>query len=367
MTLTAQLPAGPTLALLGAKGLVADAVLRIVGMRENPWGEVRLLTPQAESGDVRTVHGVDVEVEPLTRESLDGVDVAVVNLPGDEGGRWAGIAAEAGAVVIDNGATLRTDPAVPLVVPGVNPAQARNRPKGIVAMPGPVTLTVVDALHTLNAGWELTDIVVTALLAASSSDEPGIERLYDELEAVGGSRDIGLSPGDVRHAVQEALPGESPFAAPLAMNLVPHVGELDEDGFTTEEVAFRDETRRVLGMPDLHVTATCVNVPVVSTHSLSVHATFAKEINLDEARQALVEAPAIVALDEPEGNEFPTPVDTVGADPRFAGRLRQVSGRPHTLEFFICADTLRVGAMGVVLTAELVCRELTGAPEPRLV
>jgi aspartate-semialdehyde dehydrogenase len=356
--------ARPTLALLGARGYVAEAVLRVLGLREDLWGEVRLLSLDP-GGGMGSVRGESVEIEPLTRAALEGVHVAVLNLRPDEAAVWAPRAVEAGAVAIDNSSAHRGDQDVPLVVPEVNPAKIRSRPKGIVAMPGPITLTMVDTLHALNAAWELTDLVVTALLAASSADEPGIERLYAELAAVGGRRHIGQSAGDVRAAVDDALPEESPFPAPLAMNLVPHVGRVSQDGFTDVEVAVGAETRKVLGLPDLRVTATCIQVPVVSTHSIAVHATFAQEVTLDGVRRALVDTPGVVALDDPEDREFPTPVDTVGADPRFAGRVRQPPGQRHTLDFFICADTLRRGAMGLVLAAELVCREITGLPEPR--
>lgn len=354
-------PTRPTLALVGATGVVAEATLRVLDMREDLWGEVRLLARADQAGGSHQVRGEDIPVVPISLEALAGVDVAVLNLSPIEAAEWAPLAVKAGAVAIDNSATHRHHPDVPLVVPEVNPAQVRNRPKGIIAMPGPVTLTVIDALHALNGGWELRDLVVTALLAASSADEPGIERLYAELEAVGGRRHIGQVAGDVRAAIGEALPDASPFPAPVAMNLVPRVGDLAAGGFTTDEVSIGEETRKVLGLRDVTVTTTCVQVPVVSTHSLSVHATFARDISLHEARRALVEAPGVVVLDDAEDQEFPTPVDTVGADPRFAGRLRQAPDRRDTLDFFICADTLRRGAMGLVLTAELVRQALVDA------
>lgn len=356
---------GPRLALLGATGVVAEATLRVLGLREDIWGEVLLLALGDRAGGTARVRGGDVPVHRLTAESLEGVHVAVLNLPPAEARTWAPLAVAAGAVVIDNSSAFRIDDEVPLVVPEVNPAQVRKRPKGIIAMPGPITLTMIDTLHALNAAWELTDLVVTAMLAASSADEPGIERLYAELGAVGGRRHIGLSAGDVRAAIDDALPQDSPFPAPLAMNLVPRVGPTSADGFTTAEVAVRDETRKVLGLPNLRVTATCVQVPVVSTHSLAVHAVFAQPVRVDDAHQALVDTPGVVALDDPQDREVPTPVDTVGADPRFAGRVRQTPGQSHTLEFFICADTLRRGAMGLIQTAELVCRELSGGPTAR--
>ena len=147
----------------------------------------------------------------------------------------------------------------------------------------------------------------------------------------------------------------------MALNVVPFVGHHVGDGWTSEEVKVRDETRKILDLPDLPISATCVRVPVVSSHSVTVHATFAQRVRVADARQALVEAPAVVVLDDPDEPEFPTPNDVVGADPRFAGRLRQAPESPNTLDLFICGDNLRKGAaLNMVQTAELVARELTG-------
>jgi aspartate-semialdehyde dehydrogenase len=184
-------------------------------------------------------------------------------------------------------------------------------------------------------------------------------RLYDEMEVVAGHRELGQQAGDARRLIEHELGSQSPFPAPLALNVVPWIGSPAEGGWTTEELKIRNETRKVLGLPDLRVSATCVRVPVVTTHSVAVHATFARRIDVDQARQALVEAPAVVVLDDPETLEFPTPSDTVGADPRFAGRLRQALDFPNTLDFFICGDNLRKGAaLNMVQVAELVARDL---------
>ena len=170
---------------------------------------------------------------------------------------------------------------------------------------------------------------------------------------------LGTRPGDVRRLIEHELEGESPFPAPLALNVVPFVGHHVGDGWTSEEVKVRQETRKILDIPDLSVSATCVRVPVVSTHSVSVHATFAKPIQVDRARQALVEAPAVVVMDDPEHGDFPTPVDIVGADPRFVGRMRQAIDFPRTLDLFVCGDNLRKGAaLNMLQTAELVAATL---------
>jgi aspartate-semialdehyde dehydrogenase len=312
-----------------------------------------------DAGTELQVLGRTVVVQQLTPEFFDGVDIALVDLPAPVAAEWAPVAAARGAVVIDNSSALRNDPDVPLVVPEVNPSQLRNRPKGIIANPGATTLTMIDALGVLHAGWELTELVVASYQAASGAGRAGMARLHEELEVVAGHRELGHQPGDVRRLVESELGDSSPFPAPLALNVIPWIGRADDDGWTTEELKIRDETRKVLGLPDLRVSATCVRVPVVTTHSVAVHATFARRIDVDEARQALVEAPAVVVLDDPESLEFPTPSDTVGSDPRFAGRLRQALDFPNTLDFFICGDNLRKGAaLNMVQVAELVARDL---------
>jgi aspartate-semialdehyde dehydrogenase len=146
------------------------------------------------------------------------------------------------------------------------------------------------------------------------------------------------------------------------LNVVPFVGHHVGDGWTSEEVKVREETRKILDIPNLPISATCVRVPVVSSHSVTIHATFAQRVRASAARQALIEAPAVVVLDDPDEPEFPTPNDVVGADPRFAGRIRQAPESPTTLDLFICGDNLRKGAaLNMVQTAELVARELTPA------
>lgn len=359
MTSLASRSTRPTLALVGATGAVGQVTRQVLAMRADIWGEVRAAAAAEDAGAVIDVIGRDVVVQELTPEFFDGVDIALVDLPAPVAAQWAPVAAERGAVVIDNSSALRGDPDIPLVVPEVNPAQVRHRPKGIIANPGATTLTMVGALSVLHSEWELTELVVSSYQAASGAGRVGMARLYDELEVVAGHRELGHQPGDVRRLIEHELGSDSPFPAPLALNVVPWIGRAAEDGWTTEELKIRNETRKVLGLPDLRVAATCVRVPVVTTHSVAVHATFARRVDVDRARQALVEAPAVVVLDDPESMEFPTPSDTVGSDPRFAGRLRQAQDFPHTLDFFICGDNLRKGAaLNMVQVAELVAEDL---------
>jgi aspartate-semialdehyde dehydrogenase len=368
----------PTLAVVGPGGLVGAAVRALLSQREDIWGEIRLVDPgQAEDrseADVQgrgrgrrlAVRGEQVPVRPLSEQVFAGVGVAVFDVPSALARKWAPLAASAGAVVVDGSAAFRTHSDVPLVVATVNPQDIEHRPRGIVASPGSTMLTMVDALAPLHARWELTDLVVTALLAASEAGQRGVDRLYDEIEAVSGDRSLGSRAGDVRRAVEDEMgtgARPSPFPAPLELNVIPWVGEVTALGWTTEEASVRDETRKVLSIADLKVSVTCVRVPVVTTHSLALHATFARDVDVAEVRRSLVLAPTVVVIDDAGRAEFPTPVDVVGAEPTFVGRIRRDLDFPNRVGLFVCGDNLYKGrALNLVQVAELVALGIQ-APE----
>jgi aspartate-semialdehyde dehydrogenase len=351
----------PTLAVVGATGAVGSVMLRILSTRQDMWGEVRLIASARSAGKVLRCCGRDIEVQALTPEVFDGVDVAMFDVPDEVSAEWGPIAVAHGAVVVDNSGVFRMDPEVPLVVPEVNPAQVRNRPKGIIANPNCTTLTMMDALGALHRRWGLTELVVASYQAASGAGQPGVDRLYDELAVVSGDRSLGQGPGDVRRAIEAKLGFDrSPFPAPLALNVVPWAGSAKDDGWTSEELKVRNESRKILGIPALKVSATCVRVPVVTTHSLSVHAVFQNPVSVGEAVEVLNDAPSVVVLDDPDAREFPTPADVVGSDPTFVGRIRQALDFPNALDMFVCGDNLRKGAaLNTAQIAELVAAELT--------
>ena len=352
----------PTLAVIGATGAVGTVMLEILSQREDVWGEIRLVASPRSAGKRLTVRGEEIEVVALSEDAFEGVDVVMFDVPDEISAQWAPIAAAKGAVAVDNSGAFRMDPDVPLVVPEVNPAQVRNRPKGIIANPNCTTLTMMDAIGTLHRGWGLRELVVASYQAASGAGQPGVDRLYDELDIVGGNRSLGTSAGDVRRAIADKLGDDSPFGAPLALNVVPWAGSAKDAGWSSEELKVRNESRKILGIPDLKVSATCVRVPVVTTHSLAVHATFEREVTVAEAQRALIEAPSVVVIDDPEAGEFPTPADVVGSDPTFVGRMRQALDFPNTLELFVCGDNLRKGAaLNTAQIAELIARELSGS------
>ena len=338
-------PGGPVVAIVGATGAVGTTMIEIIDARETvPWSEIRLVASARSAGKVLRVRGEDVTVRALAPEVFDGVDIALFDVPDEISAEWAPIAAARGAVAVDNSGAFRMDDEVPLVVPEVNADKAAERPKGIIANPNCTTLSMMAAMGALHREFGLTSLVVSSYQAASGAGQPGIDRLQAELSAVAG-QDVGQRSGDVAAAIAAAgLGDDSPFPAPLALNVVPWAGSLKDDGWSSEELKVRNESRKILGIPDLKVSATCVRVPVITTHALAVHATFAREVSVEAAHKVLGAQPTIVLRDDPAAGVWPTPAETVGENPTYVGRVRQALDFTDTLELFICGDNLRKGA-----------------------
>jgi aspartate-semialdehyde dehydrogenase len=349
----------PTLAVVGATGAVGTVMRDLLSTRKDVWGEIRLVASPRSVGRRLQVRGAEAEVLALSAQVFDGVDVAMFDVPDDVSAQWAPVAAERGAVVVDNSAAFRMDRAVPLVVPEVNARAARTRPKGIIANPNCTTLSMIVALGALHAELGLTEIVVASYQAASGAGQAGIDTLHDQIQKVAGNRELGTHPGDVRRVIGDDL---GPFPAPLAFNVVPWAGSLKDDGWSSEELKIRNESRKILDLPELRVSATCVRVPVVTTHSVAVHAVFQREVTADAAWEILRHAPGIVLYDDPSRGEFPTPADVVGTDPTWVGRVRRSVDDPMALDLFVCGDNLRKGAaLNTAQIAELVAAELSAA------
>jgi aspartate-semialdehyde dehydrogenase len=334
-----------TLAIVGATGAVGSVMIDIIDARESvPWSEIRLIASPRSAGRRLRVRGEEIEVVALSPEAFDGVDIAMFDVPDAISAEWAPVAVARGAIAVDNSGAFRMDPEVPLVVPEVNAEQAHVRPKGIVSNPNCTTLSMMAALGALHRAFGLRELVVASYQAASGAGQEGIDRLQAEISAVAG-KGVGHRRGDVAEAIAAAgLPADSPFTAPLAMNVVPFAGSLRDEGWTSEELKVRNESRKILGLPELRVSATCVRVPVITTHSIAVHATFDGEVDVATAHQVFAAQPSIVLVDDPESKRFPTPVDVVGEDPTYVGRVRQALDFPNTLDFFVCGDNLRKGA-----------------------
>jgi aspartate-semialdehyde dehydrogenase len=350
--------AKPTLAVVGATGAVGTVMLDLLSTRADVWGEIRLVASPRSAGRTLRVRGQEIEVLPLAEDVFDGVDVAMFDVPDEVSGQWAPVAAAHGAVAVDNSGSFRMDPDVPLVVPEVNPADAAKRPKGIIANPNCTTLSLIVAVAALHREFGLREMSVASYQAASGAGQSGIDTLYTQLDKVGGTRALGQRAGDIRAAVGDL----GPFPAPLAMNVVPWAGSLKDDGWSSEELKIRNESRKILGLPGLRVSATCVRVPVITTHSVAVHAVFGQEVERAQAQRALSEAPGVVLTDDPERGEFPTPADAVGTDPTWVGRVRRSLDDPNALDLFVCGDNLRKGAaLNTAQIAELVAAEFAAA------
>ncbi|MCX4824711.1 aspartate-semialdehyde dehydrogenase [Streptomyces sp. NBC_01142] len=330
----------PTLAVVGATGAVGAVMLQILSQHADVWGDIRLLASSRSAGRKLAVRGEETEVVALAEEALEGVDVALFLVPGEVSAQWAPIAAAKGVVVVDNSAAFRMDPDVPLVVPEVNPHAVRVRPRGIVASPHDTTLAMLPVVGALHAEFGLRELVVSSYQAVSGAGRDAVDTLRAQLSLVAGT-ELGAGPGDVRRAVSDH---QGSFPAPLALNVVPWSGTLEEDGWSSEELGLRAETRKILGLPGLRVTATCVRVPVVTTHSLAVHARFEDEVTVGRAHEILATSPGVVLYDNPEAGDFPTPADVVGTDPVWVGRVRRAPDDACALELFICGDNLRKGA-----------------------
>jgi aspartate-semialdehyde dehydrogenase len=344
----------PTLAIVGATGAVGTVMLDVVSTRDDIWGEVRLIASARSAGKRLRVRGQEVEVAALTPEVFDGVDLAMFDVPDEVSAQWAPVAADRGVVVIDKSGAFRMDDDVPLVVPEVNPGQAAIRPKGIIAVPNCTTLSLIVGVAALHRAFGLRELVLSSYQAASGAGQAGVDTLYAQLEKVAGNRALGHRAGDLRGVVGDF----GPFPAPLVLNVVPWAGSLRDEGWSSEELKLRNETRKILGMPRLKVSATCVRVPVVTGHSVAVHAVFREEVTRHEAQQVLSDAPGVVLADEPETGEFPTPADVVGTDPTWVGRVRQSMDDPKAIEFFVCGDNLRKGAaLNAAQIAELLVPE----------
>jgi aspartate-semialdehyde dehydrogenase len=345
----------PVLAIVGATGAVGTVMRDIVSERDDVWGEVRLIASARSAGRRLTVRGQETEVQALSPEVFDGVDLAMFDVPDEVSATWAPVAAARGVVVIDKSGAFRMDPDVPLVVPEVNPEAAAARPRGIIAVPNCTTLAAIVVLGALHREFGLRELVAASYQAASGAGKEGIDALYDQLAAVGGNRGLGQRPGDVRAATGDG----GPFGGPLAMNVVPWAGSVKDAGWSSEELKIRNETRKILGLPDLRVSATCVRVPVITGHSLALHAVFAEPVTAAAAQRLLRDAPGVILADDPARGEYPTPADVVGTDTTWVGRIRQSQDDPRALELFVCGDNLRKGAaLNAAQIAELLVPEL---------
>jgi aspartate-semialdehyde dehydrogenase len=343
----------PSLAVVGATGAVGTVMLDILSKRKDVYGEIRLIASARSAGKKLICRGKELTVVALSPEAFEGIDIAMFDVPDEVSREWAPIAASKGAVVVDNSGAFRMDDQVPLVVPEVNPDQIKNRPKGIISNPNCTTLSMIVAMGALHNQYGLKELVVASYQAASGAGQPGLDILREQMNLVANTNS-GDAAGDSRKVIKDF----GPFSAPLALNVIPWAGSLKEDGYSSEELKVRNESRKILGLKNLKVSATCVRVPVLTTHSLAVHAIFDKEVSRQVAQNVLKNAAGVELVDDPENHKFPTPADVVGTDPTWVGRVRKSLDDPNAIDLFVCGDNLRKGAaLNTAQIAELVASE----------
>lgn len=334
---------------MGATGQVGGVMRQVLAEREFPAEQVRLFASARSAGRTLPWRDGELTVEDAAAADYSGLDIVLFSAGKESARDLAPRVAEAGAVVIDNSSAFRLDPAVPLVVAEVNPHAARQRPRGIIANPNCTTMAAMPVLRPLHAEAELVSLVVSTYQAVSGAGLAGVAELDEQVRKV-AEHASGLTFDGA--AVDFPVPRS--FAQPIAFNVLPLAGSIVDDGSeeTDEEQKLRNESRKILEIPELKVSGTCVRVPVFTGHSLQVNARFARPISPQRARELLADAPG-VAL-----SEVPTPLQAAGHDPTYVGRIRADQTVEHGLSLFCANDNLRKGAaLNAVQIAELVAAE----------
>lgn len=345
---------GLSVAVVGATGQVGAVMREILAERSFPIRELRLFATARSAGTSVEFAGQTVVIEDVATADPSGIDIALFSAGATGSRAHAPRFAEAGAVVIDNSSAWRMDPEVPLVVSEVNPHAIAQAHKGIIANPNCTTMAAMPVLKPLDAEAGLERLIVSTYQAVSGSGLAGAQELLGQVEGV-------LAQGDTLRLVRDGsavdFPEPEKYVAPIAFDVIPLAGSLVEDGLneTDEEKKLRNESRKILELPDLRVAGTCVRVPVFTGHSLSIHAEFARDITPERARELLADAPGVVL------EEVPTPLQAAGSDPSYVGRIRADQSAPEGkgLVLFISNDNLRKGAaLNAVQIAELVAANL---------
>jgi len=334
----------PRVGVVGATGLVGGLMRELLAERDFPLSELRLFASARSAGSRLPFKGGEVVVEEAETADYAGLDVVFFSAGGEASRALAPRVAAAGAVVIDNSSAWRGDPQVPLVVAEVNAHALADIPKGIVANPNCTTMAAMPVLKPLHEAAGLKRLVVSTYQAASGAGVAGIRELAEQVRAAGGEVE-----GLARDGGAVAFPPPAKWVAPLAFNVVPLNYRLAEEGYTEEEVKLRDETRKILEIPGLPVSGTCVRVPVFTGHSLSINAEFERPISVDQATALLASAPGVVLADAPN------PLAATGKDPVYVGRVRRDPTVEHGLALFVVGDNLRKGAaLNAVQIAEVL-------------
>ena len=326
------------MAILGASGAVGQELLQLLNERRFPVEELRLLASARSAGTRCSWNGQDLTVQEVRESAFEGVDLVLASAGGSVSRHWRDAIVAAGAVMVDNSSAFRMDDDVPLVVPEVNPEEAFNH-RGVIANPNCTTILLTLALAPLAARRALRRVVVSTYQSASGAGAQAMEELKTHSHQVLA----GTTP----------IPAVLPHS--LAFNLFLHNSPLQANSYCEEEMKMVNETRKIMGLPDLRFTATCVRVPVLRAHSEAVNVEFDAPFPVQEARDLLAAAPGVQLMEDPAANRFPMPTDVAGRDPVMVGRLREDISEPKSLEFWLCGDQIRKGAaLNAIQIAELL-------------
>jgi len=327
--------------VLGATGAVGQELLTLLEERGFPVAELLPLASPRSAGQQIAWQGESLTVQPVQQGCFTGVDLVLASAGGSVSRAWAPEAVAAGAVVIDNSSAFRLDPDVPLVVPEVNP-EAAFRHRGVIANPNCTTILLTVALAPLAARRPIRRVVISTYQSASGAGARAMEELRQLSRTV-------LEGGE---PVSTVLPHS------LAFNLFLHNSPLEPSGYCEEELKMLNETRKIMELPDLRLSATCVRVPVLRAHSEAVNIEFSEPFPVEEARALLEVAPGVELIEDFGANRFPMPTDVTGRDPVAVGRIRQDLSEPNALELWLCGDQIRKGAaLNAIQIAELLLQE----------
>jgi aspartate-semialdehyde dehydrogenase len=335
--------------IVGATGQVGAKMLEILAERGFPVDELRLFASARSAGRRLPWNGTEITVEDAAAADYTGLDIVLFSAGKTTSRELAPKVAAAGAVVIDNSSGWRMDPDVPLVVAEVNPHAATRRPKGIIANPNCTTMAAMPVLRPLHEEAGLTALVVSTYQAVSGSGLAGVAELHDQV-----SKTVQTADRLTHSGTAAEFPEPSVYVRPIAFNVLPMAGSIVDDGLaeTDEEQKLRNESRKILEIPDLKVSGTCVRVPVFTGHSLQVNARFERPVSPERASELLAGAPGVVLSD------VPTPLQAAGQDPTYVGRIRRDETVENGLALFCAGDNLRKGAaLNTVQIAELVAAE----------
>jgi len=324
-------------AVVGATGAVGREMIRILEERSFPLDELVPLASSRSAGKALPFRGGEVRVQELGVAALATADLALVSAGASVSREFIPAAAESGTVCIDNSSAFRMEPDVPLAIPEINPESLEGGPR-VIAVANCTTITAMMPVGPLHRAAGLRSLVLSSYQSVSGAGQKGIRELAEQIEKLHGTEE------EMGHAEWSSMPSGEVFGKTIAYNVVAKIADFADGGFTGEELKMMAEPRKILGLPDLEVSATAVRVPVPVGHAISISATFERPISVDEAREVLSAAAGVELRDDPEAGVYPSPLESAGLDDVIVGRIRQVPGRPDTLLLFACGDNLRKGA-----------------------